>query len=132
MLLIIRRIPLTGTHGIFSYIYPSISVRFWPNCYLPFIKPSTFGLFGFNEDFLLLTNSTFNGKAVHELKVPSVQSYVNRTLSRLVSSQMRCSVNNLNIINNFTAHCRLSSSSSSGGLLSNHLEQLSIACPNLE
>ena len=55
-----------------SIFTPVFQLDFGQTAAYPFIKPSTFGLFGFNEDFMLLTNSTFNGKAVHELKVPSV------------------------------------------------------------
>ena len=50
--------------------------------------------------------------------------------SLITTNDILCSVSNLNFVTDFTALC--GSLSSHGGLLSDHLEQLSIVCPNLE
>ena len=69
---------------------------------------------------MLLTNSTINGKVIHQLNKPCMRSEG----YSLVTSHLCCNVTNLNFVTDFDAsHC---------GLLSGHLEQLSIACPNLE
>ena len=69
---------------------------------------------------MLLTNSTINGKVIHQLKKP----YIRSEEHSLVTSHLCYNVANLNFVTDFdTSHC---------GLLSGHLEQLSIACPNLE
>ena len=68
---------------------------------------------------MLLTNSTINGKVIHQLKEPNIQSEENS----LITSRL-CNVTNLNFVTDFDAsYCKL---------LSGHLEQLSIACPNLK
>ena len=99
---------------------PAFQLEFGQNATYPIIKPSNFGLFGFGEDLMLLTNSTINGKVMHQLKKP----YIRSEEHSLITSHMCCNVRTLNFVTDFDAsHC---------GLLSDHLEQLSIACPNLE
>ena len=103
-----------------SIAIPDLQLEFGENATYPFIKPSNFGLFGFGKDLMLLTNSTINGKVIHQLKEPSL-SLEKRSL---ITSHLCCNVSTLNFITDFDASCC--------GLLSGHLEQLSIACPNLE
>ena len=104
-----------------SIVIPALLLEFGKNATYPFIKPSSFGLFGFGEDLMLLTNSTINSKVIHQLKEPS---YVGSEERSLITSHLCCNVSTLNFVTDFVAsHC---------GLLSDHLEQLSIACPNLE
>ena len=102
-----------------SVAFPVFELEFGQNATYPIIKPSSFGLFGFGEDLMLLTNSTINGKVIHQLKRP----YIRSEEHSLITSHL-CNVTNLNFVTDFDAsHC---------GLLSGHLEQLSIACPNLK
>ena len=102
-----------------SIAFPEFQLEFGQNATYPFIKPSSFGLFGFGRDLMLLTNSTINGKVIHQLKKP----YMRSEEHSLITSHL-CNVTNLNFVTDFDAsHC---------GLLSGHLEQLSIACPNLK
>ena len=104
-----------------SIVAPTFQLDFGQTAMYPLIKPSNFGIVSFKEDLLCLYDSTFNGKVVYELKVPVTQPPV----------PVCCSVSNLNIVTNFNASC-LHLSSSSHGILSSHLEQLSSVCPNLE
>ena len=100
-----------------SSAVPVLQLDFGQTATYPFVKASDFGLFGFGEDLLLL-NSTGDGKAVHKASV--IQS---DELS-FCTSNLCCNVSSLNFVTDFIAtRC---------GLLSGHLEQLSIACPNLE
>ena len=102
-----------------SITFPEFQLEFGKNATYPLIEPRNFGLFGFGDDLLLLTNSTTNGKVIHQLKKPYIQSEE----YSLATSHL-CNVTNLNFVTDFEAsYC---------GLLSGHLEQLSIACPNLE
>ena len=102
-----------------SVAFPKIQLEFGQNATYPIIKPSNFGLFGFGEDLMLLTNSTINGKVIHQLKKPYIQSEEHS----LITNHL-CNVINLNFVTDFVAsYC---------GLLSGHLEQLSVACPNLK
>ena len=98
---------------------PTFQLEFGQNATYPIIKPSNFGLFGFVEDLMLLTNSTINGKVIHQLK----RSYIQSIDYSLVTNYL-CNVTNLNFVTDFDA--------SDYGLLSGHLEQLSVTCPNLE
>ena len=69
---------------------------------------------------MLLTNSTINGKVIHQPKEP----YIRSTDCSLVTNHLCYNVTNLNFVTDFNAsHC---------GLLSGHLEQLSITCTNLK
>ena len=103
-----------------SVAFPEFQLEFGQNVIYPFIKPSNFGLFGFGEDLMLLTNSTINGKVIHQLKEP----YIRSEEDSLITSRLCCNVGTLNFVTDFDA--------SRCGLLSGHLEQLSVACPNLE
>ena len=100
--------------------FPEFQLEFGQNATYPFIKPSNFGLFGFGKDLMLLTNSTINGKVIHQLNKP----YIRSEEYSLVTSHLRCNVATLNFVTDFDASCF--------GLLSGHLEQLSVSCTNLE
>ena len=109
-----------------SVVAPIFQLDFGHTATYPFIKPSNFGLFGFKEDLLLLHNSTFSGKkVVHELKVPV--AYIPVSASNILCR----SVSNLSMVTDFNTSS-ISVTSSSCGILSSHLEQLSNVCPNLE
>ena len=96
---------------------PEFQLDFGQTATYPFVKASNFGLFGFGNDLLLLANSAGNGKAVHKA---SVMAYGN--FSFCMSNL--CCVSGLSFVTDFTT--------TKCGLLSGHLEQLSIACPNVE
>ena len=84
----------------------------------PFVKASNFELFGFGKDLLLLTNSSNNGKVVCEASVIKSSEF------SFCTSKLCSNVSSLSFVTDFTAMgC---------GLLSGHLEQLSVVCPNLE
>ena len=99
-----------------SSAVPVFQLDFGQTATYPFVKASNLGLLGFGEDRLLLTNSTSNGKVVHKASVIESNSFY--------TTNLRYNVSNLSFVTDFTAiKC---------GLLSGHLEQLSIACCNLE
>ena len=99
-------------------VAPALQLDFGQSATYPFVKASDFGLFGFSRDLLLITNSTSNGKVVHKASVIKSDLYSFRT------SSLCCNVSSLSFVTDFTAtNCKL---------LSDHLEQLSLACPNLE
>ena len=100
--------------------FPDFHLEFGQNATYPFIKPSNFGLFGFGEDLMVLNHSTINGKLIHQLKKPYIQS---KDYS-LVTNHLCYNVTNLNFVTDFDA--------SNCGLLSDHLEQISVSCPNLK
>ena len=108
-----------------STVAPGFQLDFGQTATYPFIEPSNFGLFGFKKDLLLLHNSTFNGKVVHELQVPI--AYIPAPASDILCR----SVSNLSMVTDFNA-LSVSITSSSPGILSSQLEQLSSLCPNLE
>ena len=101
-----------------SSAVPALQLNFGQTATYPFVKASDFGLFGFGKDLLLLTNSTGDGKVVHKASVIQSDDFL------FCTSNLCCNVSGLNFITDFIAK--------SCGLLSGHLEQLSITCPNLE
>ena len=101
-----------------SSAVPALQLDFGQTATYPFVKASDFGLFGFGKDLLLLTNSTGDGKVVHKASVIQSDEFL------FCTSNLCCNVSGLNFVTDFVAkRCEL---------LSGHLEQLSIACPNLE
>ena len=101
-----------------SSAVPALQLDFGQTATYPCVKASDFGLFGFGKDLLLLTNSTGDGKIVHKASVIQSDQFL------FYTSNLCCNVSGLNFVTDFIA--------TSCGLLSGHLEQLSIACPNLE
>ena len=107
-----------------SSVAPLFQLEFGQTAKYPFVKASDFGLFGFGEDLLLLTNSSNNGKVVHKASLIQSDEDGIEISSCIRLSGLRCNVSSLSFLTEFTAtRC---------GLLSGHLEQLSIVCPNLE
>ena len=100
-------------------VAPALQLDFGQTATYPFVKANDFGLFGFSRDLLLLiTNSTSNGKVVHKASV------IKSGYHSFHTSSLCCNVSSLSFVTDFTAtNCKL---------LSDHLEQLSLACPNLE
>ena len=96
---------------------PVFQLDFGQTASYPLVKASDFGLFGFSEDLMVLTNSISNGKVVHKALVKSDKF-------SFCTSNLYSNVSSLSFVTDFTAtDCEL---------LSGHLEQLSVACPNLE
>ena len=103
-----------------SSAVPVLQLDFGQTATYPFVKASDFKLFGFGKDLLLLTNSAGDGKVVHKASVIRSDEFL------FCTSNLHCNVSSLNFVTDFVAkNC---------GLLSGHLEQLSIVCtcPNLE
>ena len=81
-------------------------------------------LFGFGDDMLLLTNSTSTRKVVHKASVKPSNPNIYGYYEFLCTSSLCSNVSSLSFVTDFTAmDCEL---------LSGHLEQLSVVCPNLE
>jgi len=95
---------------------PDFQLQFGQSCTLPFVKPSKCGLLGLEEEDILLTDSMYGGEVLHKA-----------VMTRLSTDY--CShysdVTNLSFVTHFDASlCK--------ALYSGHLEQLAMACPNLQ
>ena len=97
-------------------ILPAIQLEFGERAALPFVKPSSFGLLGLERDLLILTNSAAACKA--EIASPSISLIFN-------DNMVNRAIGTLNFVTEFDF-------SSSETLYSGHLEQVAIACPNLQ
>ena len=107
-----------------SLAAPVFQLDFGQTATYPLVKASDFGLFGFSDDVLLLTNSTSTRKVVHKVSVKPSNPDTCGYYEFSCPSRLCCKVSSLSFVTDFTARdCEL---------LSSHLEQLSVACPNLE
>jgi len=97
-------------------ILPVIQLEFGDTAALPFVKPSSFGLLGLERDLLVLTNSPMACKA--EVASPSISSIFD-------DDMVNKTIGNLSFVTEFDF-------STSDTLYSGHLEQLAMACPNLQ
>ena len=77
------------------------------------VKASKYGILGLDDDTLHLTEGSYRGKKVHKALLTGINN-----------EYMDTSVTSLTSVTHFDASC--------GGLYPGHLEQLSIACPNLQ
>ena len=103
---------------------PVFQLDFGQTATYPLVKSSNFGLFGFGDDVLLLTNSTSTRKVVHKASVKPSDPNICGYYEFSCPSSLCCKVSSLSFVTDFTARdCEL---------LSGHLEQLSVVCPNLE
>ena len=100
---------------------PVFQLRYGPSATLPFISASQFGILsGLKKDMLLLTESIYNGKVVHKAAAVSSKMFQNS-----YDAKVCCKVTDLSFVTHFdAAFCDKFSS--------NHLEQLSVTCPNLQ
>ena len=129
--------PLSGYTSFFRLYYdvsvvplnlfpslPQFQLTFGQTVTLPFVKTSSHGLLGLDRDILVLTNCTCNGRTVYKAECVSHTAYLafNRASSAL----------NKNVVNSLT--CVIEFNFTYSGLVvnSDHLEQLAIACPNLQ
>ena len=99
----------------FSQMLPYIQIQVTNSSVaLPSVKASKYGLVGLDMDTLHLTQGSYRGKKIHKV-----------LLIGGIDERIDTSVTSLSSITYFdAAYC--------GMLNSNHLEQLSIACPNLQ
>jgi len=115
----------TGSLKVFSSLkvpmdlfpaLPDFQLQFGQSCALPFVKPSKFDLLGMEEQDIFLTDSTCGGKVVHKV--------VMTDLPDIERSHVSWDITSLSIVTQFDAtRC---------DLYPGHLEQLAIACPNLQ
>jgi len=104
-----------------SPVFPIAQLEFSQTATMPFVKASNFGLLGLESDLVLLTSSVHNSKTAFKARIVlSDDDYYfvhDNTLNKAVTD--------LSFVTNFDfALCE--------SLHSGHLEQLAIACPNLE
>jgi len=100
---------------------PDFQLQFGQSHTLPFVKPSRCGLLGLDEQDILLIHSTYGGKEVYKAKMISLSPNFERGHFNSESG-----VIDVSFVTHFDASCCCSS------LYSGHLEQLAIACPNLQ
>ena len=126
--------PLINYTSCFKYYYsysiplrlisslPEFQLEIGATANLPFVKASDLGILGLDLDLLVVTSGVCNGKLVYKADTgsPSVCRIFRRR--NIVLNKM---VNTLNCITEFNfAYIR--------SLHSGHLEQVAIACPNLQ
>ena len=100
---------------------PILQLQYGPTAALPFTNASKFGILGLKKDLLLLTDSCNGDKVVHK----AVTMLSTRILGEVQFDLSQCKLIDLKFLTCFEATiCR--------EFLSGHLEQLSIACPNLQ
>ena len=99
-------------------VSPDFPLRFGQSCTLPFVKPSKCGFLGLD---VLLTDSTCGGNVVHKAVMITLRDHFERGLFNNESVAI-----DLSSVTHFDAsrRCWL--------LYCGHLEQLAIACPNLQ
>ena len=103
-----------------SPIFPMAQLDFSQTATMPFVKASSFGLLGLENNLVLLTSSVYNGKAAVKAKIVFGDEF-----DFINDSTLNTAVTDLSFVTDFNfALCE--------SLHSGHLEQLAIACPNLQ
>ena len=103
-----------------SPIFPTIHFEFSQKANLPFVKLSDFGVLGLERDFTLLTHAVHDGKTVSKAKVMAPDEF-----SHVITPMLNSGIRNLSCVTDFDfVQCQF--------LHSGHLEQLAIACPNIQ
>ena len=103
----------------FFPIFPTVQLEFSQTATLPFVKTSSFGVLGLEGDLVLLTDTVHDGRTAVKAKIMTPDEF-NHILIILNSS-----VKSLNFVTDFDfIQCQF--------LHSGHLEQLAIACPNIQ
>jgi len=98
-------------------VLPDFQLYFGPSCILPFVDPSKYGLLGLKEEDMFLTDCVCHGETL--LKAVMLKLYDDIELNHFKSD-----VTSLSCVIQFDAtHCNL---------YPGHLEQLAVACPNLQ
>ena len=99
---------------------PIFQLQYGPTATLPFTNASKFGMLGLKKDLLLLTDSCDGDKTAHKAVTMST-----RTLGDIEFDLSHCKLIDLKFLTCFEATiCR--------EFHSGHLEQLAVACPNLQ
>lgn len=126
--------PLIGYRSCFKCYYshsiplnlfpclPEFQVEIGETIILPFVKASQFGLFGLDFDLLVLTSSVCDGRLMYRADTgsPSLGKLLHRK-----NVQFTMVIDTLSNVTEFNFACLFR-------LRSGHLEQLAIACPNLQ
>ena len=102
---------------------PVVQVHYGRTATLPFVKASTFGLLGFTDDSLLLTDFTTGGTTVH--KAEFISDFIRPVVIDSLSNK---NVTDLTFVTDFDFTLLPYSAT----IYSGHLEQLAAACPNLQ
>ena len=110
-----------GSTRNLSPVFPMAQLEFSQTATIPFVKASSFGLLGLENDLVLLNGSVYNGKAAFSANIV----FSDDEFHFVHDSMLNRSVTDLNFVTDF--NFALSDSLHSG-----HLEQLAIACPNLQ
>jgi len=106
-------------------LYPTLpyfQLEFGQQGDFPFVKASSFGILGLDWDLLVLTDHTCNGKTLHKAEIAPADCFV---MNSVRDDMLNKDVSTLSFVTEFD--CGYSES-----LYSGHLEQLAIACPNLQ
>jgi len=99
---------------------PVIQLQYGPTATLPFTNASKFGMLGLKKDLLLLTDSCNGDRTVYKAVTMST-----RTFGEIEFDLSHCKLIDLKFLTCFEATI-------CNEFHSGHLEQLAIACPNLE
>jgi len=120
--------PLSGYTSYFKLFYklkppldlfpslPDFQVEFGQTVIVPSVKIGCFGIFGLGE--MMLMDCTYNGERFCKAEHPAYNMYE-------CSIPMKSAVTSLSCVTEFNF-------ANSGMLNSGHLEQLALACPNLQ
>ena len=104
-----------------SPVFPIVQLEFGQTATLPFVKVSNFGVLGFERDIVLLTDSIYNNKTTFKAEIVVAEEFNHVVLNDISNRD----VTSLNFVTDFDfSLCTF--------LHSGHLEQLAIACPNLQ
>jgi len=98
-------------------VMPVIRFEYGQSAAFPFVRASSYGIFGLDKDVLLLTDHVKDGKALCKAEVT--------TLNSVPDVMINNSVNTLEYVTHF-------SFGPASPIYPGNLEQLAFACPNLE
>jgi len=98
---------------------PAFQLEFGQLNHLPFVRASSFGILGLDWDLLVLTDCICEGKAFCKAKITFPHEMTFR------DTMINNNISNINFVTEFDC-------GNFWSLHSGHLEQLAIACPNLE
>ena len=103
-----------------SPVFPEAQLDFSDSATMPFVKASSFGILGLENDLVLLNDSVHNGKEAYKAEIVWYDDF------EFVRDRMlNIPVTSLKFLTDFNlALCKF--------LHPGHLEQLAIACPNLQ
>ena len=102
--------------------FPDFQLQFGQQDASPFVKASTFGLLGLNWDLIVLTYCMHNGKTLYKAEIASSDCH---TFKLIRDDMINKSIDSLKFVTEFDFR-------HSEFLYSGHLEQLALACPNLQ